>query len=401
MNSNLKNYKVYKMSLTTLSPIFIGSGDTLNKSSYFYSDKEVNVIDEKKLIKLLYTRRGLFETFMSEVSSGNLNLTNFLESNIPTYKELDISKYKLMSHSNIITTKGRLKTLNEINTFIKSSNDKPYIPGSSIKGAIRTALIASEIRNNKDKYIEFFNRAKTVKDLKGLEDMALSNIFKEVLGKSNFKFSEKDYNEFKNKPNLLFKFLIVSDSDEVSLDKLFVGKQHDFTIKKNDINEVPIFMEFIEPLTTFNFTITIDKSIIDYFDLESIKNIMNNYFFQYVYSVSHINSELKKYKEKYIDKEYVTCSKKEGYSPNIFLGGHDGYFTKNILYSLCNFEKDSIENGIDKQKIVDLLKDHFSKKHNHIKFDNIISPRTIKLAVYNDKLYNVGICNIKVEKELC
>ena len=32
----IKNYKVYKMSLTTLSPIFIGSGDTLNKSSYFY-----------------------------------------------------------------------------------------------------------------------------------------------------------------------------------------------------------------------------------------------------------------------------------------------------------------------------------------------------------------------------
>ncbi|MEI0476644.1 type III-A CRISPR-associated RAMP protein Csm5 [Brachyspira pulli] len=391
----IKNYKVYKMSLTTLSPIFIGSGDTLNKSSYFYSDKEVNVIDEKKLIKLLYTRRGLFETFMSEASSGNLNLTNFLESNIPTYKKLDIAKYKLMSHSNIITTKGKLKTLNEINAFIKSSNGNPYIPGSSIKGFIRTALIASEIRRNKDRYTNFFNSKKTVKDLQGLEDMALSNIFKEVLDKSNFKFSEKDYNEFKNKPNLLFKFLIVSDSDEVSLDKLFVGKQYDFTTKSNTVRDLPIFMEFIRPLTTFNFTITMDKSIVDYFDMSLMLKRLTAYYSQYFNSIKAMCALcLKDYDDKYAP--YID-DEKDKFPPNSFLGGHDGYFTKNILYSLCKFKDD----GIEKEKIINLLKAHFFAKHNHDKYDTIISPRTMKLTMYNNKLYNIGICSIRTEEELC
>lgn len=388
----IKNYKVYKMSLTTLSPIFIGSGETLNKSAYFYFGKEVNVIDEKKLVKLLRSRRGLFEEFMSYASAGNLNLTKFLENNIPNFKNLDISKYKLMYHSNAITTKGK-KGLNGINTFIKSSNGKPYIPGSSIKGFIRTALIASEIRKNKDRYTDFFNSKRKLKDLDVLEDMALSNIFTEVLDKSNFKFSEKDFSDFKDNPNILFKFFMVSDSDEVSLDKLFVGKQYDFTTKSNSINELPIFMEFIRPLTTFNFTITIDKSIVDYFDIASI--VKTTYFAQYYNCIkSMCVSCLKYYEGKYVP--YMN-EEKDKFPPNSFLGGHDGYFTKNILYSLCKFKDD----GIEKEKIINLLKAHFFAKHNHYKHDKVISPRTMKLTMYNDKYYNIGVCNIKVEEELC
>ena len=391
----IKNYKVYKMTLTTLSPIFIGSGEKLNKSAYFCYDDEVNVIDEKKLVKLLRSRRGLFEAFMSEASSDNLYLTKFLENNIPNFKNLDIHKYKLISHSNIITTKGKIKTLNDINTFIKSSNGKPYIPGSSIKGFIRTALIASEIRRNKNRYTDFFNTKKTVKDLQGLEDMALSNIFKEVLDKS--KFSEKYYNDFKDNPNILFKFLIVSDSDEVSLDELFVGKQHYFTTKTNTVKSLPIFMEFIRPLTTFNFTITIDKSIVDYFDISLISKILTDYFKQYtdiidcIYEYAKIKSDLDL-------KDILTLNEeKDKFPPNSFLGGHDGYFTKNILYSLCKFKDD----GIEKEKIINLLKAHFFAKHNHYKHDKVISPRTMKLTMYNDKYYNIGVCNIKVEEELC
>ena len=394
----IKNYKVYKMSLTTLSPIFIGSGEKLNKSAYFCYDDEVNVIDEKKLVKLLRSRRGLFEAFMSEASSGNLYLTKFLENNIPNFKNLDIHKYKLISHSNIITTKGKIKTLNDINTFIKSSNGRPYIPGSSIKGCIRTALIAGEIRRNKNRYTDFFNTKKTVKDLQGLEDMALSNIFKEVLDKSNFKFTENDYNEVKS--NLLFKFLIVSDSDEVSLDQLFVGKQYDFTTKSNCVNELPIFMEFIRPLTAFNFTITIDKSIVDYFDISLILKKLSSYFSQYYNSIKPMCISCfkdKDYADKYIP--YIN-DEKDKFPPNSFLGGHDGYFTKNILYSLCKFKKEK-DDGIEKEKIVNLLKAHFPSKDNHNKYDKDISPRTMKLTMYNDKYYNIGVCNIKVEEELC
>lgn len=396
-NFKMKNMKVYKMSLTTLSPIFIGSGEVLNKSSYFSSDKEVNVIDEEKLIKALYSRRGLFEEFISDCSSGNFSLTTFLDDRLPHYKKMDIAKYKLISHSNILTNnifKGRVvKKLNDINVFIKSSEGKPYIPGSSIKGAIRTALIASEIRKNKDRYINYFNSKKNLKELKDLEDKALSNISNEILNNTNFQFTDDDYKYFKDRPNLLFKHLIISDSDEVPLEKLFVGKQHDFTTKGNKVNELPIFMEFIKPLTTFYFTISIDKTIVDYFDMTAIEKKLNTYFRQYFNSIEALHTLFVNSNK---DKKYTLWSIEENHKPNILLGGHDGYFAKNIIYSLCKFK----DTGVDKQKIIDLLKKHFTK-HDHIKHDNIMSPRTMKLTMFNNELYNIGVCNIKVEKELC
>lgn len=385
MSQEIRNYKVYRMSLTTLSPVFIGSGEELNKSMYVYNDNEIMIIDEKKLIKELLLRKGLYESFLNGCSSGDLNLTNFLEKNLHGYKDIDIYKYKITSYSNI-KTNGKF---NNINTFIKSSNGKPYIPGSSIKGAIRTAIIANEIYHNKEKYIKT-----PIDNLKKLENIALTNIFSKY---SNI-FNENYKIEVS--PNILFKFLYVSDSNEVNLNNLFIGKQHDFSTKGNKLNELPIFMEFIKPETKFNFSISIDKSVIDYFNIKNIIKKLKNYALQYIYSIEELNSLFSendnnvKYQQSDVDKF------------NSIIGGHNGYLTKNILYSICcelEKENNTVVGMANKENIINIIKHHLNtkfKKHKHLE-DSIISPRTLKLTKYNETLFNIGICNIKVEEELC
>ena len=402
MSKEIKNYKVYKMSLTTLSPVFIGSGEELNKSMYVYNNKEIMIIDERKLIKELLSRKGLYESFLNECSSGDLNLTNFLERHLNGYKNMDIYKYKINSYSDI-KTGGKL---NNINSFIKSSNGKPYIPGSSIKGAIRTTIIANEIYHNKEKYINFFENKNyprnfnnkfsknPIYNLKKLENNALKNIFY----KYNNIFN-KNY-KVEVSPNILFKFLYVSDSDEVNLDDLFIGKQHDFSTKANKLNELPIFMEFIKPKTEFNFTISIDKSVIDYFDIKNIVQNLKNYALQYIYSIEEINSLFFKNNK---DVEYQELDNDKF---NFIIGGHNGYLTKNIIDSICcelEKENNTIVGMANKEKIINIIKHNLNekfKKHKHLE-DNIISPRTLKLTKYNEILFNIGICNIKVEEELC
>lgn len=388
MSQEIKNYKVYRMSLTTLSPVFIGSGEELNKSMYVYNDNEIMIIDEKKLIKELLLRKGLYESFLKGCSSGDLNLTNFLEKNLHGYKDIDIYKYKIKSYSNI-KTNGKF---NNINTFIKSSNGKPYIPGSSIKGAIRTAIIANEIYHNKEKYIKT-----PIDNLKKLENIALKNIFSKY---SNI-FNKN--NKIEISPNILFKFLYVSDSNEVNLDNLFIGKQHDFSTKGNKLNELPIFMEFIKPETKFNFSISIDKSVIDYFDIKNIIKNLRNYFRQYFYCVEEINLL---FSQNNVEIQYKPFCQLEGLTSNSLIGGHNGYLTKNILYSICcelGKENNTVIGMGNKEKIINIIKHHLNtkfKKHEHLE-DNIISPRTLKLTKYNETLFNIGICNIKVEEELC
>lgn len=402
MSQEIKNYKVYRMSLTTLSPVFIGSGEELNKSMYVYNDNEIMIIDEKKLIKELLLRKGLYESFLNGCSSGDLNLTNFLEKNLHGYKDIDIYKYKITSYSNI-KTNGKF---NNINTFIKSSNGKPYIPGSSIKGAIRTAIIANEIYHNKEKYINFFENKNYPKNfhgkfaknpidnLKKLENIALKNIFSKY---SNI-FNENYKIEIS--PNILFKFLYISDSNEVNLNNLFIGKQHDFSTKGNKLNELPIFMEFIKPETKFNFSISIDKSVIDYFDIKNIIKKLKNYALQYIYSIEELNSLFSK------NDNDVKYQQSDVEKFNFIIGGHNGYLTKNILYSICcelGKENNTVVGMRNKEKIINIIKHHLNtkfKKHEHLE-DNIISPRTLKLTKYNETLFNIGICDIKVEEELC
>ena len=388
MKQEIKNYKVYRMSLTTLSPIFIGSGEELNKSMYVYKGKEISVIDERKLTKKLLSIRGLYENFLSECFSGNLNLTDFLKKNLYGYEKMDIYKYNAISYSDV-KTKGKL---NNINTFIKSSNGNPYIPGSSIKGAIRTAIIANEIYLNKEKYIDFFKDENSIKDLEDLEDKVLSNIF------SNFSYKFKKDDKDEVKPNILFKFLHISDTNEVALDNLFIGKQYDFSTKGNKLNKLPIFMEFIRPKTKFNFILSLDKSVVDYFDIKNIMRNIRNYFRQYFYCISKINELLKNIK-------HIPFYKSEDLNPNTFIGGHNGYLTKNILYSICcQFENNTVSGIINQEEIIYILKKHLDikfSKHRHSKEDNIMSPRTLKLTKYEETLFNIGICNIKVEEELC
>lgn len=401
MKQEIKNYKVYRMSLTTLSPIFIGSGEELNKSMYVYKGKEISVIDERKLTKKLLSIRGLYENFLSECFSGNLNLTDFLKKNLYGYEKMDIYKYNVISYSDV-KTKGKL---NNINTFIKSSNGNPYIPGSSIKGAIRTAIIANEIYLNKEKYIDFFKYKNPINNLednknpiKNLENKVLSNIF------SNFSYKFKKDDKDEVKPNILFKFLHVSDTNEVALDNLFIGKQYDFSTKGNKLNELPIFMEFIRPKTKFNFILSLDKSVVDYFDIKNIMRNIRNYFRQYFYCISKINDLLFKLLENKEIKHNL-FNTLEDLKFNAFIGGHNGYLTKNILYSICcQFENNTVSGIINQEEIIYILKKHLDikfSKHRHSKEDNIMSPRTLKLTKYEETLFNIGICNIKVEEELC
>lgn len=389
MSQEIKNYKVYRMSLTTLSPVFIGSGEELNKSMYVYNDNEIMIIDEKKLIKELLLRKGLYESFLNGCSSGDLNLTNFLEKNLHGYKDIDIYKYKIKSYSNI-KTNGKF---NNINTFIKSSNGKPYIPGSSIKGAIRTAIIAGEIINNKSKY---------------------NNIFKGIISGRN-RYNENDIvNNISNNFNIknIFNKISVSDTNDIDINNLCICKRYDISTHLETGHELPIYMELLKPCLKFNFLLTLYSS----FSINDLSKYFNNFYNDnindntlYTNYLSIINI----FKDKSIKNPHNLYFNYNNMIPNIFIGGANGFLTKSIIYSIRKMKNDNNE-IISKNQIIDYVKKYLDKKfakidkeskkwipqHNHIKIDEKISPRTLRLVKYNDLYIALGMCNIKVEEEL-
>lgn len=128
MNEFLKPFQIR---LKILSPIHIGSGDRLQNSDFIADNDSIYILDQRKLLDWISHQPNvvtLAEALKQALQQSNFN--NFLKQYY--HGELrDISAYQIPFKS---TNRPR-----EILTFIKTADILPYIPGTSIKGALRSA----------------------------------------------------------------------------------------------------------------------------------------------------------------------------------------------------------------------------------------------------------------------
>jgi len=134
MNSN--KYVNEKFKIQTITPVFIGNdqGSELSPiTDYVVKRDKLLLIDQNKFENLLNENLEILDEFVFEVKNNtkNFDLEFFIE------KKLNIAAESLSRE--IFEVVGYLGK-NSIKTFINSAG-RPYIPGSTIKGAIRTAII--------------------------------------------------------------------------------------------------------------------------------------------------------------------------------------------------------------------------------------------------------------------
>lgn len=139
-----------KLQIKTLSPLHIGNGEKYNGLSYvediFSNPKKVFIVDFDRIKKLLNQKD--LESFMDWiVSEDHPSWFKFCKFglNKPQLQN-EFKKVATYTLNNYSTE----KSLRDIDCFIKQNN-KPYIPGTEIKGAIRTAVLYTLL--NKDSYL--------------------------------------------------------------------------------------------------------------------------------------------------------------------------------------------------------------------------------------------------------
>ncbi len=107
-------------SIEVLTPVHVGSGVKLTEGIDFVkTQNSVHIVSQAELIKYLEENPDELKRFID----GDYKLSAL--KRIPEGKKYNIS----------------IGRTSEINEFERNGNGKPYIPGSSIKGAIRTILI--------------------------------------------------------------------------------------------------------------------------------------------------------------------------------------------------------------------------------------------------------------------
>ena len=127
-----------KVKIQTLTPVHIGSGDFLKNNSDFVEYKEgedsyLSVIDPKKILSLIGVEHiNDWVSLIERQGDTKLFVAKMGKNSHPR-------SYALRTITNFSTVRKE-DTLKEC---LHDGMGKPYIPGSSIKGAIRTAVVAT------------------------------------------------------------------------------------------------------------------------------------------------------------------------------------------------------------------------------------------------------------------
>lgn len=139
----------YKITLQTLGPVHIGSGETLTKTDFIFNinNEHVQFINKRKLIKFLQEKNLItqYTKYLMNNTASRANLFFFFKDHRIHPREWNhIVSYEVMAYRR--TAK---KYINEINEFVKDGRNDMYIPGSSLKGVLRS-IFALDIKNQDD-----------------------------------------------------------------------------------------------------------------------------------------------------------------------------------------------------------------------------------------------------------
>jgi len=223
-----------RLRITTLTPVTIGSGAELSPYADYLIDKGlICFIDKKKMVeKIMQKGDSYLDLYVYGVANGmdnnrsEFDLKSFLLNN-----KIVQSVDEVISSCCPLT--GNFNSKLPIKGIIKSPTAKPYFPGSSIKGALKTVLMYNWLKTNK-------NADETIE---------------KVINEGSFDWLEKqfEYKEDENTKNIIRKNVIqqVTDSDVLP---------EDANIVVDCERKVPLRFECIAKNQTTEFELTLENN---------------------------------------------------------------------------------------------------------------------------------------------
>lgn len=368
MNSFQKKYEI---ELHTLSPLHIASGKEINKKEYIFdsNSKTAYIINSERLAKFVFDKELFksFESFMCSEASDDLGI--WLRQSNATMDEIEsLVDYRLDCSNTEISVENR-----GIKTFVKDAYNMPYIPGSSLKGCLRTALLAYDIKKRPKDYSEI---AKGIVDPRTEKKKDRLKVLSSALEQTAF-YTAGRKKDKSNAVNDVMQGIIISDSEPISCDKLTLCQKADLKIKKSDLkthrtySKLPIFNECIIPNVTIRFSMTIDSSFCN-ITIGQIKKAVEQFSSDYY---ANYISVFKQSKPKYPD--------------IIRLGGNIGFQSKTIINNL--FQKP------ESVKITSDILSTIGHSKNSNDCAEGISSHTIHMALYGGREYRMGECRFIVK----
>ncbi len=151
----------HRLHLQTLTPVHVGSGiDYQGNIEYlvFSNERRIAVVDEAKVLQIIGAEN--IDTWVSIIDKGD-NLLDYLRQRKPDLQPEDIARYII----DIPEGTPIPRSENALKGFIRGgTSQQPYLPGSSLKGSVRTAILTNLINTDQRR---FASQEKNLKDRSG------------------------------------------------------------------------------------------------------------------------------------------------------------------------------------------------------------------------------------------
>ncbi len=378
----------WKVRLTVFSPTFIGSGETYKKDRYIYNmqDKTVSFLSEENWIAFLQDN-GIMDDFAEALLRGgsHFDLFGYLK-NQPTllnrygsvWKILDaMKKNRVIDREVDYFSAGKDKGPNDIAGHIRDAEGKPYIPGSSLKGAFRTAILSHEIRKNPARYASYWKELERAAGNKRDMERIMGQLEKSIAIPPGADMV-KSY----------FRGLTVSDA-VLEDGNMCVAAKADLSVGDDDIHQVSLYRECLDIDAKLTLTVGIDDSEagMGHYGIRTFADLQKVLceFVDFQYDI------LQKPFRKNGDVELQDI--KNHKNADLLLGGGTGFLTKTLLYSLATDRNQAVY-------VTRKLMEKMFRKHYHHE-DREISPHTLKLVSRDGETYLMGLCYLENAEKLC
>lgn len=411
---NSKQFETAKMCLKVVTPINIADGIVLGAKDYLYDSRRQNVyfLNMHQWHMFIY-KHMLLEKYESY-------LANFRDKQ-SLLEWLQMQGYDIDDVRTVITSEAqatvnlmdneRKKTLNDISRHIQQPDGSLYVPGSSIKGVFRTAILYSLLQKRQDIKVKYWCYIKQQVDIieKLLEeerkprelqimpysvikkkknqatkeiDKLIASLESELLHTLRLKDDKERNISNKNAVYSAMRGLQVSDTyasrnvQTAILQKVDGGFDK---FGKASPKKLPIFRECMLPEAELFFDVKIEKDVMNTIAINSVDDLLKatHSFFAAVTDLL----------QQAFGKEYQEAFQGVA-AGNMFLGGNTGFLSKTLLAMLAP-DKDTAKNTIK------VLLDKSFKTHKHLLRDKVIAPRTLKCTNYNGKLMLMGVAEVR------
>lgn len=350
----------FDLTLTTMGPVFVGCGKTYGKKEYVFlpgRSSRVLLPKEADFFRFLVDK-NLVDKYETYMLGAERDLYTFLKMDCRLSDEQirSVCPYQLAAEDALDAN----HSLKAINAFMRDAHGRVYVPGSSLKGALRTILLAEKMIGE------------------GQNRQLPSNA-----GNKNGQWEEPYFHTLKlNKKrpddavNSIMRGILISDSEPIDDSAMMLAGKSDFSVNGME-KKINLTRECIRPNTDIHFRLTLDHSVLKH--SITAESIMKAIF---------------TFDDYYMD-NYLSCfdqpkniSQDVIFNQFLILGGGAGFFSKTVTYPYCG--------NLGLSQVSRLMQRQF-RNHKHEGDENLgISPHTMKYASYRGQVYPYGICWVEI-----